>query len=430
MSPAPAPSVPATSAQVESSQAVSPEPTRRLHWLADVIAVLTAMLLVGAAIEAAIVKPDFLRADPATLVFRFFQTGDVPFVIANGAVGWLLARRLPSNPIGWCFAAGGLLWAAGAFDAGWVDLALSGHVELGLFARISAIQTNVGWIFSLPLTVHLPLLLLPNGRLLSRRWRLVVWLVVAGITVGALGLSITPGLIDGYDPAMSLVNPMGVRSLGLLPQGLVYVGEGMLLVAVPAGVLAVVLRFRRVRGIERQQMRWVALAGWCMVIGPLTAVVLGSPDFWNSILGTLGILGVPVCVGVAVLRYRLYDLGRVISRTFSYAVITAVLLGVYFGLVTAATRLVPDSSSLAVAGSTLAAAALFQPLRRRVQAVLDRRFNRAPYDADRTVEAFTRNLREKVDLEAVTSDLLGVVRETLQPAKTGLWLRDGSGAAR
>jgi hypothetical protein len=422
-------SLSAAPAPTASSRPVGPGRARTLRWLADAIALVTAILLAGLVIEAAVMDPGFFRSNPATLVLDFFRTGILPFVVANGAVGWLLARRLPSNPIGWCFATGGLFWGAGAFADEWVQLALRGHVEMGLLARIFAVQTPFDWIIPLPLTVQLPLLLLPGGRLLSRRWRPAVWLLIVAVVIGIIGFCTTPGLIEELDPALNIVNPMGIASLGSLPQALANTGAAMLFVALPAGVVAVVLRFRRSTGIERQQMRWVALGGWCMVIGPLTAIVSGSPDFWNSILGTLGILGVPVCVGVAVLRYRLYDLGRIISRTVSYAVITALLLGVYFGLVTAVTRLVPRSSSLAIAGSTLAAAALFQPLRRRVQALVDRRFNRAPYDAERTVEAFTRNLREKVDLEAVSSDLLAVVHQTMQPAKAGLWLRDGRGVA-
>jgi hypothetical protein len=181
--------------------------------------------------------------------------------------------------------------------------------------------------------------------------------------------------------------------------------------------------------VERQQLRWVAFGGCCVLLGPITALTPGVPDWIGNVGGNIGILAVPVCVAVAVLRYRLYDLGRVVSRTVSYAVITALLLGVYLLLVTTSTRLLTDGSSLAVAASTLAAAALFQPLRRRVQAIVDRRFNRARYDADRTVEAFTRSLRADVALDAVRSDLLGAVHETLQPTDAQLWLREPSGGS-
>jgi hypothetical protein len=400
---------------------------RTLRWLADGIAALSVIALVATGVAIAIARPELLRSDPATLVREFFQTGILPFVLGYGAVGWLLARRLPSNPIGWLFSAGGLMWAAAAFDGAWVELALTGHVDLGLFARVSAVQTVFGWIFSMPLSVQLPLLLLPNGHLLSRRWRPAVWVVVTGVIVGTLGFVTIPGLIEGFDSDRHLVNPLGVRGLGLLPQTLAITGAVMMLVGMAAGVVAVVVRFRRSSGVERQQMRWVALGGCCVVLGPATALVAGIPDWWNSLIGTLSILALPLCVGVAVLRYRLYDLGRLVSRTVSYVVITTLLLGVYFGLVTASTRILPSDSSLAVAASTLAAAALFQPLRRRVQRVVDRRFNRSRYDADRTVEAFTRRLRDEVDLDSVRTDLLRAVHDTLQPATAGLWLRSPGG---
>jgi hypothetical protein len=192
------------------------------------------------------------------------------------------------------------------------------------------------------------------------------------------------------------------------------------------GMLAVVLRFRGSSGVERQQILWVAAGGLCGLVGILFGGSSQDPGLRGMIAGIvagLGVGAVPVCLGVAVLRYRLYDLGRVVSRTVSYAVITALLLGVYLVLVTASSRLLPGGSSLAVAASTLAAAALFQPLRRRVQQVVDRRFNRARYDADRTVDAFTRSLREDVALDAVRSDLVAAVHDTLQPASLGLWLR-------
>ena len=228
------------------------------------------------------------------------------------------------------------------------------------------------------------------------------------------------------DPDLRLVNPMGLQSLGALPQVLALTGAGALLLVIALGVLSVVLRFRRAQGVERQQLRWVALGGWAVLLSVVTALTSVVPQGVSGPISTLGIVAVPVCVGVAVLRYRLYDLGRVVSRTVSYAVLTALLLSVYLVVVTAAARLAPDGSSLAVAASTLAVAALFQPLRRRVQSIVDRRFNRARYDSDRTVLSFSRRLRDEVALDDIRADLIDVVRDTLQPATAGLWLRDVS----
>lgn len=385
--------------------------------LADGIAALSAILLVASATAIQV-------AEPGNLVVNFVESGVLPFVLGFGGVGWLLARRLPGNPIGWSFSVGGLLWAVGAVDGVWVGLALAGHVELGALARACATLNGFSWIFAMPFSIQLPLLLLPNGRLLSRRWRPVAWMVVAGVVVGTVGFATIPGPIEGTDPSRHLVNPMGVRVLGPLPQILALTGAGMLLFGLTAGAVAVVLRFRRSRGAERQQVRWVALGGCCILVAPLTGLVPGVPEIFGGLAGTASIVAVPVCVGVAVLRYRLYDLGRVVSRTVSYAVLTTLLLGVYVVLVTTSAQLLPNNSSLAVAASTLAAAALFQPLRRRVQTLMDRRFNRARYDANRTVAVFTGRLREEVDLDTVRTDLLNVVQATMQPASAGLWLRN------
>ncbi len=397
---------------------------RQLRWLTDGIAVVSLALLVGAAWMTYRLPGD--RMGLGELAVSTLSNGSLPFVLGFGGVGWLLARRLPGNAVGWSFAVGGLMWAAGAAGDAWGDLAAADSREVSALARI---VTNLGafsWLFSMPASVHLPLLLLPNGQLLSSRWRAAVVVLAAGVVLGALGFATIPGVIQATDPAQHLVNPLGVRWLGPLPLVVGLTGAGLLLAGMLAGAVAVVLRFRRSRGVERQQMRWVAAGGCCVLLGPLFAFIPGLPDAVDSIAGSLAILAIPACVGVAVLRYHLYDLGRIVSRALSYAVVTAVLLGLYVAGVTSAARLAPGNSSLAVAASTLAVAALFQPLRRRVQSAVDHRFNRARYDADRTVDAFTRRLRDEVDLDAVRADLLQVVHGTVQPTSAGLWLRDGS----
>lgn len=404
--------------------AIAAGPVRGYRWFADALAVLTLVLLVAACAALYVAEPSLRRNSLGALVIGSFQSGVLPFALGFGGVGWLLARRLPRNPIGWCFLLGGFVWAAGALSDAYVELAMTGHVALGAFARTNAVFSFFGWIFSMPLSVQLPLLLLPDGRLLSPRWRPAVWIVVGGVLIGTLGFATIPGVIEGTDPARDLVNPMGVRALGPLPEILAYIGAGLLLVGMLAGSVSVVVRFRRSRGVERQQMRWIAFGGCGVLLGPITALLPVIPDGVSAVAGTMGIVAVPVCVGVAVLRYRLYDLGRLVSRTASYAAVTAMLLGVYLTLVTTSARLLPGESSLTVAASTLAVAALFQPLRRRVQKIVDRRFNRTGYDADRTVAAFTQQLREEVHLGVVQRDLLAVVHQALEPSQATLWLRD------
>jgi hypothetical protein len=229
--------------------------------------------------------------------------------------------------------------------------------------------------------------------------------------------------IEDLDPSVRLMNPLGIPALGRLPLQVALTGAALLGLILVAGGVGVLLRFRRSRGVERQQLRWVAFGGL------ITVFSIQSVGFLPEVIGNftnLGLFAIPVCVGIAILRYRLYDLGRIVSRTLSYAVVTAVLVGLYVAGVTSAARVAPGNSSLAVAASTLAVAALFQPLRRRVQSAVDHRFNRARYDADRTVDAFTRRLRDEVDLDAVRADLLQVVHGTMQPTSAGLWLRNGA----
>ena len=396
-------------------------------WLANGIAAATSLMLAATLIAISVGVPEIRHGTALSAVLRFVSSGELLFAVGFGTVGWLLARRRPRNMIGWSFALGGLVWAGGAFGGAWVELAMQGHVAVTVFVRILASQNVFGWILSMPLSVQLPLLFLPDGRLLSRRWRPAVWVVISGVIIGTIGFTTLPGIIEGTNPAMHLVNPLGLRALEPLPQAMALTGAGMLLLGMVAGIASLVLRFRRATGVERQQLRWVAFGGCCVLLGPITALTPGVPEWVGNVGGNIGILAVPVCVGVAVLRYRLYDLGRVVSRTVSYVVITALLLGVYLVLIAASTQLVGAGSSLAVAASTLAAAALFQPLRRRVQALVDRRFNRARYDADRTVDAFARTLRHQVDLDAVRSGLLAAVDDALQPTSARLWLRELSG---
>jgi hypothetical protein len=237
-----------------------------------------------------------------------------------------------------------------------------------------------------------------------------------------VGVLLIPGPTS--DTPVAFDNPFGQPGLaGTVAKGMAAAGLALHFASLPAAVLCVILRFRASRGVERQQMRWVATGAAVALIG--LAIPLGG--IRGPWLDPVLVLLVPATVAVAVLRYRLWDLDRLVSRTVTYAAVTALLLVPYLLVVPAASELVAGSGSLAVAAATLAVAALFQPLRRRVQDLVDRRFNRRRYDAARTVEGFARRLRDQLDLDALRDELLGVVDQTVQPARASLWLRSPAG---
>jgi MFS family permease len=290
------------------------------------------------------------------------------------------------------------------------------------------------------------LLLFPDGRVPSPRWRVVPWLLalaVAGVTVWTM---LQPGPMDLT--AFTTDNPAGVtalddpaiRALGNAPGILVFL---TLFVGSVACALAPFVRRRRAGRIERQQLKWLALvAGGSGLVGAVGFLIAGFASSTASIVGGLLLLvalvgiavGIPVAVGLAILRYRLYDIDRVINRTLVYGVLTAVLGFGYAGMVLLFGQLfggvTGDPPSWAIAAATLAVAALFQPARRRIQQAVDRRFNRRRYDTARTIQAFSARLRDQIDLDTLTVELLAVVDETMQPTQASVWLRDNTTPAR
>jgi hypothetical protein len=286
------------------------------------------------------------------------------------------------------------------------------------------------WLPSVTLTITFLLLLFPHGRLLSPRWRPVAWLAAAVTVAGTALLAVVPWEL--LNPGIPAENPLGVeglRYLGIAPPAPIF------LLGIPTTILSVislVLRFRRSRGEERQQLKWFVYAGVLVVAALFVPLLL--PGVASTLLQLLVMPALPIAAGVAILRYRLYDIDRIINRTLVYGALTAILALIYLGSVVVLRGLVfgftGGSSQLVVVASTLAVAALFSPLRRRIQGFIDRRFYRRKYDARKTLEAFSAKLRDETDLEALNNDLVRVVRETMQPVHVSLWLRaptDGIG---
>jgi hypothetical protein len=332
-------------------------------------------------------------------------------------VGCLILARRPGNIIGWIFTAVGLLTAAADLAEPYAEYAYAHPGSLP--APLVAVWVSAKiWSPTIVLMVVLPLLLFPTGRSLSPGWRPVTWLavgLVAAFSVaGALGPSLQ--LPDGS----AVANPIGVAGMDLDGGPFGAVVNGLLLLVLVAAIISLVLRFRRSRGVERQQLKWFTYAGALVLLAPLSNSLVGNVSY-------VLVLALPVAVGVAVLRYRLYDIDRLINRTLVYGLLTALLAGVYAVVVLVLGLLFGgvgrDPPSGAVAGATLAVAALFQPARRRIQALVDRRFNRRKYNTAKTIDAFAARVRDEVDLDALAAELLAVVDQTMQPTRASLWLQ-------
>lgn len=269
-------------------------------------------------------------------------------------------------------------------------------------------------------------LVYPDGRLPSPKWRPVLWLWVAGVVLLVLGFLLRPGPVDvTYETG--LPNPLGIRVLESPLQAAVGIGSVSAFVAAFGSVAAMIVRFRRARGTERQQIKWVAFVAAAAALCLLASLVANTDIFFIAFFFTLT-LGVPAALTIAIFKYRLYDIDRIINRTLVYGVLTALLVGVYVAAAVGLGTLVrsvtgQENNSLVIAASTLAVAALFGPARRRIQGFIDRRFYRRKYDAARILESFSAKLREQVDLDSLSRDLMGVVRQTMQPTHLSLWLR-------
>jgi hypothetical protein len=347
-------------------------------------------------------------------------------IFAFSTVGALVASRRPENPIGWLFCFGSFVWIQGELALEYAVYALitdPGALPAGPWAAwFGAWARGVGWF----LIVVFLLLLFPTGRLPSPRWRPVFWGAVGYIAFFTLVLWLSPESFDLRLVAFAR-NPLGLE-LEVMDL-LLDVVPVIFPLLVVAGGAAVIARFRRSKGDERQQLKWFAYAVVVMIVVFVCwfSLELAMLAPAGALTFTVPLLGLPVAVAIAILKYHLYDIDIVINRTLVYGTLTATLAAVYVGSVVllqgAFRALTGGESQLAVVASTLAIAALFNPLRRRIQAFIDRRFYRRKYDAAKTLESFSKKLREETDLDRLGDELVSVVRETMQPEHASLWLR-------
>jgi hypothetical protein len=345
--------------------------------------------------------------------------------LAFATVGAMIATRVPENSIGWIFCATGLGLGMADFGSAYADQMLFISSRPWPGGRTAAWLQNLGLAPSFGL-LGLALLLFPDGRLPSRRWRPVLWLALGGIGLTLVAAALHPGAL--VEPFTAVDNPLGVPGAGALLDVAQGIGFVFLMASVGLAGLGIRTRLRRSQGREHEQLKWLALAAavtGLAVVGDLVAYIAFGVDVGSAVLG-LSFAVFPVAAGAAILRYRLFDIDVVINRALVYAALTATLAGAYLGSVLLLQLVLSPSSDLAVAGSTLAVAGLFRPLRRRIQRLVDRRFFRSRYDAARTLERFGVKLRDEVDLDALGGELRSVVADTMQPAHVSLWLRGRS----
>jgi hypothetical protein len=366
---------------------------------------------------------------PLSALAGQFTLGSVSLLIfvPFAAVGVLVAFRQPRNPIGWIMLLLALSFMVGA-DASFYSVSAYrlGHHGLPL-ARLAVFLT-AGWIGFL-LLLPLPILLFPDGHLPSPRWRwtLRLYLICAAVVVVGFGVEGRGAFTDrriAVDSSGALAHTGNKGGFLSALTAALFIAYALLSLS---WVVRQVVAYRRSTGERREQLKWLMSGGATAIVCLVFSAALnGSRSPVLSALEgvvTVGIAALPVGIGVGILKYRLYEIDRLISRTLSYAILTGLLVAVFVGIVSLATDVLPFSSPVAVAASTLVAAALFNPLRQRVQRLVDRRFNRARYDAEAIVAAFTLRLRDAVDLDTVRGELLRAVNGAVQPAHVSVWIR-------
>ncbi len=333
-------------------------------------------------------------------------------------LGGLIASRRPGNPMGWLWLSYGMGFALSSLADAYITYARMVDSEPIPVSWPIFLLSAMGWAVSVILVPFL-LLLFPDGRLPSPRWRFAAWAYVA--TIAAI-LALVPLRFDIPQ------NPLGIS--GPVGEAVVFVtsaGAYVVFAAIVVSALSLMLRYRRAAGVERQQLKWIAYAAALVGVWIVGDVLFPFGFALLNLLGTVAFSGLYVAVGVAILRHRLYDIDRIINRTLVYGSLTVLLASAYIGCViglqSVLRALTGQESTLAIVASTLAIAALFGPLRRRVQGFVDRRFYRRKYDARKTLDALSAKLRDETDLEALNGELLVVVSETMHPEHVSVWLR-------
>ena len=419
--------------QIKFRPAASDAGVRRLAWAVwwFLVAVLAAGLLLS------------FFVDPATAGSwgGGGTAGDVVFaltVMTFPFVGLLILRRQPRNTIGWLLMAVGLVWGLGALADNYATYGLLVRPGSVPGPAVVAALNEGSWAPWIGLMGTFLILLYPDGHLPSPRWRPLAWLSGATIVVVTLTITFLPGRLE-EGPVPTLMNPLGSRATAPVLYVLLGIFLPLLPLCIVACAVALVRRFRRSRGVARQQLKWLATAGAVVALLYLLTMAMtlitearassGNAAGWVTILqavATLSFVLLPLAIGIAILRHRLYDIDVVVNRALVYGSLTATLAGVYLALVLLLQQVLSPltaESDLAVVGSTLTVAALFRPARARFQSLVDRRFYRSRYDAARTLAAFAGRLRHELDVQAVGGDLRAVVSESVQPAHVSLWLR-------
>ena len=383
-----------------------------VRWVAGCAAAGSLALMAGGLILAYVDR----HLVPASVTYWDFSDvfGDV-VNMATPVGGFVLASRRPGNRIGWLSLAAGLTLGLRSFADQYEQRALVAAPGSWPAGPAALWVSEWIWLISLALAAFL-FLLFPTGRLRSPRWRPAAWFV------GAVFALSTAAVMAGA--AREWAHPSASFGQLVSPPTLAAMVIGFLAALVVSGS-AIVVRFARSTGEERLQLKWFAAAAVLGVVTFIALILTNSNSVAAVILNNLALLSLDVAIAIAVLKYRLFEIDRIISRTLAYTIVTGLLVGLYAGLVLLATEVLSFSSSVAVAASTLAAAALFSPLRRRVQRAVDRRFNRARYDAHEMVAAFAVRLKDTVDPDDVQADLANVVQRALEPAHASLWMNNG-----
>ena len=361
----------------------------------------------------------------------FGGVGQPLLMIPFAAVGTLVASREPRNPIGWLLLAIAVTSTGGA-DAGFYAVRAYHIDHHGLPLSRLAVFLTQGWVSMLVL-LPLPVLFFPDGRI-SRPWRWTLGVYAA--LMATLIVKLTIDDLPAFTDSTIRIDSSGeLKQLGTSGSGgpafavvvLAFLGISL------SWVVRQVVLYRRSSGDLRQQVKWLLAGGSFAVFGFFLAITIGSTNdgVFSTVgkVGFLGLIALPVSIGIGILRYRLYEIDRLISRTLSYALLTGLLVGLFVGLVLLTTRVLPFSSPVGVAASTLLAAALFSPLRNRLQRLVDRRFNRARYDAEATIAAFGARLRDAIDVDAVLAELSSAAARSLEPATVTVWLRNDPGTS-